>query len=254
MSYILDALRRAESERERERGQVPGLNAQPVPAGVGGEAPESRRALGRRGVFGVAAAVLLLGAIVWWWSRPPTARPTMAPEREAAAPIAADAQRPETTPPAPMPALPAAAAAASVAAGPALLVAPPLPPPPPAAPVRAARPMATAAPTEAAPGIAPVPPAPSASAPATASASASVSATATKPTLLSELTPAQRAELPQMAIGGAIYSDQPSSRFVVINGQVVREGETAAPGVVLERIGPKSALIRWRQTRIELPI
>jgi len=72
--------------------------------------------------------------------------------------------------------------------------------------------------------------------------------------LLSDLPPAQRAELPQMLIGGAIYSDQPASRFVVINGLVVREGETAAPGVVLERIAPKSAFIRWREMRIELPI
>ena len=30
MSYILDALRRADNERERERGAVPGLHAQPV--------------------------------------------------------------------------------------------------------------------------------------------------------------------------------------------------------------------------------
>jgi general secretion pathway protein B len=72
--------------------------------------------------------------------------------------------------------------------------------------------------------------------------------------LLSDLPQAQRAELPQMQIGGAIYSDQPGSRFVVINGLVVREGETAAPGVTLERIGPKSAVIRWRELRIELPI
>jgi general secretion pathway protein B len=57
-----------------------------------------------------------------------------------------------------------------------------------------------------------------------------------------------------MLVGGSIYSDQPSSRFVVINGLVVREGETAAPGVVLERIAPKAAVIRWRDMRIEMPL
>jgi len=31
MSYILEALRRAESERERKRGGVPGLHARPIP-------------------------------------------------------------------------------------------------------------------------------------------------------------------------------------------------------------------------------
>ncbi|MFO1267814.1 MAG: general secretion pathway protein GspB [Rubrivivax sp.] len=49
-------------------------------------------------------------------------------------------------------------------------------------------------------------------------------------------------------------SDQADGHFVVINGMVVREGETAAPGVMLERIGPKSAIVRWRDMRIELPI
>lgn len=57
-----------------------------------------------------------------------------------------------------------------------------------------------------------------------------------------------------MAIGGVIYSEQASSRFIIINGSVVREGETAAPGVVLERIAPKSAILRWRDLRIEVPV
>lgn len=56
-----------------------------------------------------------------------------------------------------------------------------------------------------------------------------------------------------MAIGGAIYSESPASRFILVNGQVVREGEPAAPGVMVERIGPRSAVIRWRGLRIEVP-
>jgi general secretion pathway protein B len=70
---------------------------------------------------------------------------------------------------------------------------------------------------------------------------------------LTELSPQQRAELPPMAIGGAIYSESSASRFILVNGQVVREGEQAAPGVTLERIGPRSAVIRWRGQRIEIP-
>jgi len=89
--------------------------------------------------------------------------------------------------------------------------------------------------------------------PAPVPAAAATPAAPARATLLSDLPPAQRAELPQMLIGGAIYSDQPASRFVVVNGLVVREGETAAPGVVLERIGPKSAVVRWREWRVELP-
>jgi general secretion pathway protein B len=70
---------------------------------------------------------------------------------------------------------------------------------------------------------------------------------------LAQLSPEQRRDWPALAIGGAIYSDSPASRFILIAGQVVREGELAAPGVTLERIGPKTAVLRWRDLRVELP-
>ena len=57
-----------------------------------------------------------------------------------------------------------------------------------------------------------------------------------------------------MVMGGSIWSDNASSRFVIINGQVVREGEQAAAGVTLERIAPKGATLRWRDLRIEVPL
>jgi general secretion pathway protein B len=63
-----------------------------------------------------------------------------------------------------------------------------------------------------------------------------------------------RRELPPLALGGAIWSDNAASRFLIVNGQVLREGDTAAPGVVLERIGPKAAFLRWRDWRIEVPL
>jgi general secretion pathway protein B len=74
------------------------------------------------------------------------------------------------------------------------------------------------------------------------------------PTLrLDRLSPEQRRELGPLVIGGSIWSENASSRFVIVNGQVVREGEAAAPGVTLERIEPKAAVLRWRELRIELP-
>ncbi|HPP83176.1 MAG TPA: general secretion pathway protein GspB, partial [Rubrivivax sp.] len=76
---------------------------------------------------------------------------------------------------------------------------------------------------------------------------------APQPLPLADLTAAQRADMPPMAIGGAIYSDVAASRFLLVNGQVVREGERAAPGVTLERIGPNAAVLRWRELRIEVP-
>jgi general secretion pathway protein B len=57
-----------------------------------------------------------------------------------------------------------------------------------------------------------------------------------------------------MAIGGAIYSNSPANRFVLVNGQVVREGEVAAPGVTLERVQPHSAVLGWRGLHIEVPL
>ena len=68
------------------------------------------------------------------------------------------------------------------------------------------------------------------------------------------LTDEQKRELPPLVVGGSIWSDNAQSRFVIFNGQVVREGELAAPGVTLERIAPKSALLRWRYLRIEVPL
>jgi general secretion pathway protein B len=71
---------------------------------------------------------------------------------------------------------------------------------------------------------------------------------------LSELSAEQRRELPSMSLGGSVWSDSALSRFVIVNGQVVREGETAAPGVVVDTIGPKSVRLRWRDMRIELAL
>ena len=96
-------------------------------------------------------------------------------------------------------------------------------------------------------------PAPTAAVAAAPSAPAA-SAAEPRTVPLAQLTASQRSELPPLAIAGAIYSETPASRFVLINGQVAREGEVVAPGVTLERIGPKSALLRWRELRIEVPL
>ena len=58
MSYILDALKRAEAERER--GQVPGLNAQPVPVAAASGSPR------RLGLWlGVLCGTALGTALIW---------------------------------------------------------------------------------------------------------------------------------------------------------------------------------------------
>lgn len=231
MSYILDALRR--SQAERDRGQVPGLNAQP--GAMAGASMRAAHASPWRwllpGVTGFAAVLALL----WWW------RPAGVP----AAPPAAMLQAPVALPRAmPAPALPVnlMPASAGVSAPPA---APVWVSAPPAAPVRVSAPAAPLATplTAVAPAQAgPVPLAAPASAPARRALS------------LAELSAEQRRDLPAMDMGGSIWSENALSRFVIVNGQVVREGDTAAPGVTVERIGPKSVLLQWRGLRLEIAI
>ena len=202
MSYILDALRR--SQAERERGQVPGLNAQAAPAETVLPAPRRGALLSLAGLLIVSLLVVLAVLLL----------------REG----------PRVNDPAPRPAAPA------------VLAAPPAPLQPPAN-----LPMVVSAPPVSVPAPAPPVPTPAAAAQGKASA-------APAPVSLASLSPELRRELPTMVIGGSIWSESPASRFVIVNGQVVREGEAAAPGVLLERIGPKAAVLRWREWRIELPL
>lgn len=198
MSYILDALRRAEAERQQ--GQVPGLHD--APAAAAALASPAARSPARRHGWIVPVLLLAAGAAWWWWPRPvavPTAAPasapspgvTLGPLGQAAAPAPA---------PAPLP----------------VVVSAPPPPPPAAA---------------------------SAAAPA-----------AEKPLRFTELPPDQQRALPSLVPSGSVWSEQPAARFVVLNGQVLREGDTVAPGLVLERLNPRSALLRWRGLLIELPL
>jgi general secretion pathway protein B len=70
---------------------------------------------------------------------------------------------------------------------------------------------------------------------------------------LNELPDDLQREVPAMAISGSVYSPQPASRMLIVNGQVFREGSTLAAGLRLEQIGPKSAVFSVRGQRFELP-
>lgn len=224
MSYILEALRR--SQAERERGRVPGLDAQPAP---GEAAHGAGRGLPLTWLASGLGLLLFLGAIVaaGWWTRqsPPARLAQGGPAVPAIAPspaLTTALPMPAPTTPRPPPALDTAAATPRlpqvVSVPPAALETPPVPAAPPA------------------PLAAPAPPQPP------------------RTLTLAQLSAGQRRELPAMVVGGSIWSDSAASRFVIINGQVVREGEAAADGVILERVGPKSATLRWRDLKIELPL
>ncbi len=203
MSYILDALRKADAERAR--GTVPTLHAQPVSADAA-TAGAVRGVRWRWWLLGSAAGVLV--AFVWLLAgREPASVPT----------------------PAPAPATLSAPSVSVVLPPPPAAIALPALPAPAASRAEPPRPLVAAAPA--------VPP-------SAAAASARV------PTL-AELPVDLRRQIPPLAFSGSVYSEQPASRFVMINGQLLREGERVAPNLVLERIGPKSAVLRWRDQRFE---
>lgn len=233
MSYILDALQRADAERER--GHVPGLHSQIVPP-TGRKAARARRWQAWHTTIALVVA-LLIGAAVWWWFGRAEDAPTTAPV--AAAPTATSpAEAAETSPPATRPTMPA----------PEQPVQPILAPPrvePPKRP--AASPPATAPAVAAAP--APAPAAPPAPAPA---APAAVEPAAGPVRSFAELSPEARAQLPAVNVSGSTYSKNPALRMLIINGKVVQEGQEIAPGLKLETIGQRNAVLNHNGLRYSI--
>lgn len=261
MSYILDALRRADSERER--GAVPGLHAQP-----GTESPDTTETAHSAAtnplVWVVVAMALLLVAVLAWQTLAPTddagdaARPGAdeRPPASAATPRVASPAPAETARwPATKSASASAAAATSAAAPPTLFGAasaaaklPPLSLPAIPAP---APPLQAAAPARVAPGAVPLLSAAPSPSPLARSPAAGASAE-TRLAAPAELPPEIQRQLPKLAIGGSVYSSQPAGRFVVINGQVFHEGDKPATDLVLEQIGLKSAVLNFKGHRYEI--
>jgi general secretion pathway protein B len=262
MSYILDALRRADAERSR--GAVPGLHAQGLPA----DGEPAARNYGPLIWFAGAAGVLVVAGVVivlfgpWRAAPAPEATAVLAPAPELA-PTARDnvpATPAQGEQPAPQP------GAIDPGARP---IEPPMgrtpPPYPPAAaprpavaPTRVAtlEPRADARRAPPAPAPAPVPvehygaPMPAAATPVPAPASAAARGNAVAN--INDLPPNVRSTLPRLAVGGAIYSETPSARMVILNGQVFHEGDKPAADTVLEQIRLKSAVFNFRGQRYEV--
>lgn len=203
MSYILDALRKADAQRARDPAR--GIHAQPAPAMAGGASRGPRR---EHWIWGGVAALILLAAVwVWFGPGPVTPAPTA---------------------PAPVLRIESAPAAPPVALPPAAEVLPPAPPPT----VVAIVPRATAV----------TPPAVTAAPPA-----------ADRTYSLAELPADVQQALPKFSVSGGVYSANVAQRMLVVNGQVFNEGSEIAPGVVLEQIRAKVALLKFRGLRIAQP-
>ena len=64
-----------------------------------------------------------------------------------------------------------------------------------------------------------------------------------------ELPEAIRRDLPNLTLGGAMYSDRAASRMLIINGQVFHEGDTLGPDLSLRHIRLKEAVLEFRGYR-----
>ena len=220
MSYILDALKRADAERQH--GTVPSLHTRQVttPALQNTSGAQNRRWLTAGAVLILAAAAAVGG---WFWRAPSNDAPRQA-----------DAQIALTSPVASPPPLPALAA-------PTLLPAP-VPAPVTAAPV-APKPKPEPAPKPETPPRRIAAPKPTPPPPAAASADLP---------LLSELPDNIRRQIPAMAINGVVYSENPGQRVLLVNQQVLTQGSQAVPDVKLEEIRPHSSVFSFQGTRFRL--
>lgn len=231
MSYILDALRKADSERER--GEIPGLHAQTA-ASLDDSAPPS--SVNQKLVWAVVALtavlVLVLSWLIWGRSETQPERPPMPPEqaamgmRPAPPPTAPQGMAPPVTPP---------------VAG----LYPPVNTPPPVAqtqPVTAA----PAVPALQPQAVVAAPPQPKTEVPIARKAAATEES---KLYRLMDLPESVRKDLPTLTIGGAMYSETASQRMLIINSQVLHEGDKISNDLTLEGIQLKSAIFRFRTYR-----
>jgi general secretion pathway protein B len=224
LSLILDALRRADAERDR--GAVPGLHTQQT-ASTADAAPAPGAPPWRW--LALVVATGLVAALVAWViaSREPPRQDAARPSPPAVAAASPSAPSPAVMPAAPPPVAAAAPAVPPAGAGQSQPVAEPAPWPAAEA-GRKALPLGVAA---------------ASAAPASAEA-----AVATREQLPQDI----RAQLPPLAVGGSIYSANPPDRSVIIDGRLLRENDRLGADLTVEQIRPRSAVLRIKGHRFEI--
>ncbi|MFL6636218.1 MAG: general secretion pathway protein GspB, partial [Massilia sp.] len=119
-----------------------------------------------------------------------------------------------------------------------LVVSAPPAPAPTSAPVRERAP----APPVAAPVPAPSRPAPAPAPVAKATPEDSLP-------FLQQLPDARQRDIPRVTFGGYMYSANAADRLLIVDKALRHEGEEIAPGLVLEKLLPKAAVLNFRGTR-----
>lgn len=223
MSYILDALKKADSERER--GAVPGIHAQQVPHMAVVAKPAGNLKL----VLWLIAGLLTILVAALVWSMSTTTSPTppvqVAQPPSPIRPAETGAPAPLTQPSAmPAPTPTAASPVAKLGAKEKIAV--------PAPAIKAETKVAAKA------GVPKV------------GASAEDTATAeTRVYRLAELPDDVQRDLPRLTISGGTYSANPAQRLLIVNNQVFLEGSQPAPGVTVEQIRQSAAVLSFRGYR-----
>jgi general secretion pathway protein B len=226
MSFILDALKK--SDQQRQRGATPTLPTAPVAIA----APKQPMFL----YYGLLAAVVLATGIVIGWLRPWQAeQPATATETVAAKPLipasyqTAVAPLPEPPEMAKKTAqeLPATNSTSTVQPAPMVAAMKPDMPAPAKAETYSAPPAATV----------PMPVKPV------------DAAQDQKVVPLAELPLQVQQEIPAMTIPLHAYSSKPRDRLVSINDRMLREGESLTPGLRLEQITPDGLIFSYKGYR-----
>ena len=222
MSYILDALKKAEAERET--GTVPGLGSS-----QGSHSTYITYSSGTRPWWLVAlvlGVLLLLVLALWVWRQPQLAATPVVPAAPPPAAVVAPVAVPATVP----------------------------------ADVRMNPPQTTLFRPVAEPPAAPAPVAAKPAPAATQGSATPPAADASKPQralvagipLLQDLPEGLRRQIPPLAISGAIYSDAPAEWTLIVNDQVLGRGSQVTPEVRLEDISATSAVFNYKGQRFRV--
>lgn len=244
MSYILDALRKA--ERERNLGQTPDLRSAPAAS------PSTRRPIitkTQRRLAGIAVIALCIGLALWL--RAPRTN-TAAVATEPAAPVVTTAPTPAVEAPPPAP----------TESGPAQLddlLDPETPKK--SLPIEEQRRLSTAAAPQ---------PAPAKTAPASTPTPVETPAEPEKPTMaeqaasepelppeikpLKQMNPDYRGNFPKIRIDVHAYDEDPARRFVMINGRKYREGETITEGPSITAIESDGVVFNYNNQEVLVPV
>lgn len=250
MSLILEALRK--SEAERRRGQTPDLLTETAPLlPTPGVAARDWRVIGI--VIG-AALVAVLFTIAWLRSStPPESTATAAGSHVSRELVAASPPAP-LRPPQPGPQPPVLAPRTSAAPAPATQpaattaasrAAPAANVPPSASDVDLASPSPAAAPAS--------PSTPSFSAPTNPPATAAAFTSPEVSLRLSDLSTEERQQLPALKVSMHMWSQDAGTRFAIIDGTRVDEGDRLGDATV-EAIQQDAVMLAWRGRHIRLPI